>query len=285
MTNKKNTEKVDRAWELLYNRLEKDGLLPEDKVSVHSKFLQPSLYKWTAVLAAACILGIIMVTMFKTGPEGSLANLTLVNEERDANLVATLEDGSVVYLVQQSSLSFPEHFENEKREVNLKGEAFFDINKHEGKPFIVETDLVYVEVLGTAFNIVNTDEVPFSLSVLRGKVRVVNKKDGGEKIVESGQMVFWDNGKIKTSDDFDFGRFDIYMNNLHFKDERLSNIIRIINAKSDSVKITLSPELEGRLLNVTFREETPVTMVELICLALNLQYEQTGNTIFISKNN
>ena len=47
-------------------------------------------------------------------------------------LVTTLEDGSVVYLAQESTLKYPEHFATDKREVNLQGEAFFDVaKKHE----------------------------------------------------------------------------------------------------------------------------------------------------------
>lgn len=284
MTNKNNnTEKVDKAWKLLYNRLEKDGLLPEKKVTEDKRLLKPSFYKWTALAAAACICAIVVLITSRISSSEDSINLTLVNNESDANLVTTLEDGSIVYLAQQAALSFPEHFGGEKREVILEGEAFFDINKHESKPFIVETELVSVEVLGTAFNIVSTKESPFSLSVLRGKVRVVNKKDGKTMFVESGQSVFLNDEKMQTSDAIDFSMFDVYMGNLHFKDEKLSNIVRVINSNSDSIKIALSPQLEERLLTVSFKDETVSGMAELICLGLDLQYKQEKNTIIISR--
>ena len=54
--------------------------------------------------------------------------LTEENREKPT-LVKTLEDGSVVYLAQESTLKYPEHFAEDKREVNLQGEAFFDVAK------------------------------------------------------------------------------------------------------------------------------------------------------------
>ena len=57
-------------------------------------------------------------------------------------LVTTLEDGSVVYLAQESTLQYPEHFTTDKREVNLQGEAFFDVAKNHEQTFLIETGKV-----------------------------------------------------------------------------------------------------------------------------------------------
>lgn len=51
--------------------------------------------------------------------------LTLHNNEASTTLVTTLEDGSIVYLADNSQLSYPEHFQREKREVSLLGNAHF----------------------------------------------------------------------------------------------------------------------------------------------------------------
>ena len=59
-------------------------------------------------------------------------------------LVTTLEDGSVVYLAQESTLKYPEHFATDKREVNLQGEAFFDVAKKHEQTFLIETEKVQI---------------------------------------------------------------------------------------------------------------------------------------------
>ena len=76
--------------------------------------------------------------------------LTEENREKPT-LVKTLEDGSVVYLAQESTLKYPEHFAEDKREVNLQGEAFFDVAKKPEQAFTIETARVRVEVLGYGF--------------------------------------------------------------------------------------------------------------------------------------
>ena len=66
----------------------------------------------------------------------------------------TLQDGSRVTLNSNSELSYPEKFRGGKREVLLKGEAFFEVERNPDKPFRVSIEhKAMVEVLGTSFNI------------------------------------------------------------------------------------------------------------------------------------
>lgn len=64
-----------------------------------------------------------------------------------------LADGTHVWLNAESELSYPTRFAGEMREVRLKGEAFFDVAKNPDCPFVVRTDEVAVQVLGTSFNV------------------------------------------------------------------------------------------------------------------------------------
>ncbi|MFR5657595.1 MAG: FecR family protein [Butyricimonas faecihominis] len=64
----------------------------------------------------------------------------------------TLADGTKVWLNAMSELRYPVAFGEGVREVELKGEAYFEVEKNEGKPFIVKTDEFNVG-LGTSFNI------------------------------------------------------------------------------------------------------------------------------------
>lgn len=63
-----------------------------------------------------------------------------------------LSDGSLVHLNAMSSLRYPVHFSGDAREVELTGEAFFEVSKS-GSPFIVKTKGIDVRVLGTTFNV------------------------------------------------------------------------------------------------------------------------------------
>lgn len=82
-----------------------------------------------------------------------------------------LPDGTLVWLNAQSSLRFPVAFNSAKREVTLEGEAYFDVEKDEKKPFIVHSGIVQVEVLGTSFNFRAYDRIVYT-TLEKGKVRV-----------------------------------------------------------------------------------------------------------------
>lgn len=64
-----------------------------------------------------------------------------------------LADGTSVWLNADSELKYPLRFKGNTREVHLRGEAFFDVAKDAGKPFIVHTETMNINVLGTSFNV------------------------------------------------------------------------------------------------------------------------------------
>lgn len=95
--------------------------------------------------------------------QGVLSQKNGVDKKEESNIVrvpygkklsVTLQDGSVVMLNSGSTLTYPSSFAGmEKREVYLKGEAFFKVTKNPERPFIVSTDHMYTQVFGTVFNV------------------------------------------------------------------------------------------------------------------------------------
>ena len=65
-----------------------------------------------------------------------------------------LPDGSTVQLGPGSKLIYPSEFEGHEREVQLEGQAFFDVHKDARHPFVVKTKDMKVTALGTAFEMV-----------------------------------------------------------------------------------------------------------------------------------
>lgn len=103
-----------------------------------------------------------------------------------------LPDGSLVFLNAGSSLRYPTSFTALKnRQVDLEGEAFFQIEKDEAHPFIVKTKGQHVTVLGTHFNIkAYKEEASVITTLLEGSVRV------------NFQAATWnDNGKVIYDDE------------------------------------------------------------------------------------
>jgi transmembrane sensor len=99
----------------------------------------------------------------------------IINKE-DKPLAVKLEDGSVITLEKNSRLSYPIHFDKNKRMVILSGEAFFDIAKNPKRPFYVYANEVITKVLGTSFRIrAYEDDQKVTVKVKTGKVSVYNQ--------------------------------------------------------------------------------------------------------------
>jgi transmembrane sensor len=83
-----------------------------------------------------------------------------------------LPDGSTVLLNEGSELSYAASFGDKSREVTLTGEAYFDVQHDDSRPFKVHTGKVTTTVLGTAFNVKAYPKQEIQITVTRGKVKV-----------------------------------------------------------------------------------------------------------------
>ncbi len=277
----KNKTNTDKAWNLLYSRLAEEGLLPETEVN-RKTFLRTVTFKLVASIAVLVVSVVVISIVISRSPEEKHL-LSLYNEKDEATLVTTLEDGSIVYLADQTSLKYPEHFRKEKREVYLQGNAFFDVKGNRKRPFIIETDFIQVEVLGTAFNIKGRDNDNFSLSVDRGEVKVTLKKTQQSIYLKAGETGVLQADHLQTVTTKDNNQFYRYIRQMQFKDERLADVVRVINKNTEDFELEVTPDLEDRLLTVTFSNDSADSMAMLICMALNLKYVKQQDKIFISE--
>ena len=164
MTRKeRDNRRTDQAWDKVYQRLEKEDLITrtgKEGLHPYSEIPRPSTRRliFAGITAVAAILCFVFIYFNPTEKE------------------ATLEDGSIVYLAGNAAIHYPEHFQPDKREISLQGNALFDIAGNRKRPFLIETEDARIEVLGTAFNVKSDGSQPFELSVQRGLVKVTLKK-------------------------------------------------------------------------------------------------------------
>lgn len=138
---------------------------------------------WERVAVAAFVtfvLGVGVYVWMNGG--GGKQEIALVKDPQQLasySRYVTLPDGSSVILNAGSTLEFKKVF-NDKREVRLNGEAYFDIKKDADRPFIIYTGNIKTTVLGTAFNIRAYPHMSkIIVSVTSGKVKV----EKGEKVL------------------------------------------------------------------------------------------------------
>jgi ferric-dicitrate binding protein FerR (iron transport regulator) len=136
------------AWKNVSRRI--DETL-DIKPVVHRQLLPNQGFMRGAMLAAAILLPLLAIGLYFIFHEPTPQQLTLIAPREIVK--AQLPDGSEINLNKGASLSYPEKFGDNKREVNLEGEAYFKVSHNPGKPFVVHTETIDVMVRGTSFNV------------------------------------------------------------------------------------------------------------------------------------
>lgn len=165
---------VDQAWQRLQEAI--DHADEEETSPAHTGRTVHMQWWHKAVAAAAIIVIIGCATIWSFS--GSTATQTyLCSAPAGSKTQVTLPDGSKVWLNGGSSLAYTNQFNDDNRRVELHGEAYFEVQKHQGKPFTVHTQGYDVTVKGTKFNVSAYDDDPISTTTLmEGKVELSDGK-------------------------------------------------------------------------------------------------------------
>ena len=106
-----------------------------------------------------------------------------------------LADGSQVWINSQSVLEFPACFVGKERRVRLQGEAYFEVTADTSMPFIVETEHLQINVLGTSFNISAYPDESHHATLAKGKIKAIYEEK--QVILSPGeQALLTDSGMI-----------------------------------------------------------------------------------------
>ena len=104
-----------------------------------------------------------------------------------------LSDGTLVYLNSMTKVRFPERFSEKCREVEVCGEAFFEVAKDKHVPFIVKTGAYEITVLGTKFNVTAyADEHVITTTLVEGVVSISGKCIGAARTLWPNEQLVLD---------------------------------------------------------------------------------------------
>lgn len=133
------------------------------------KEIKPKKSFRIGAVAASIALLIGLSSLFFLKQQSNPEILNVANKSNQVKKVILL-DGSIVTLNKNSELKYNNNL-NGTRHLDLTGEAFFEIKRNEKKPFIVKTQDINTKVLGTSFNISDTDSI-IKVTVATGLVEV-----------------------------------------------------------------------------------------------------------------
>lgn len=211
---------------------------------------------------------------------------TLDNENRNL----TLADGTRIRMNNNTEILVSANFLEGTREVNLKGEAYFDVEHNPDQPFIIHANRSTVEVLGTVFNIRSrSNQENVQVAVVEGKValRSQQSKAGSEQLsvfLSKNQYGYLDldNHSINV-DDLAVENYLAWKNG-RFKFENLTinqvclQLNRIYN---NHCKFT-SSEIPSMMLTANFSNESLEKTLNVISMTLDISYELQSETVYWS---
>ena len=195
-----------------------------------------------------------------------------------------LPDGSVVTLNGESSLLYPTTFSESVRKVTLIGEAFFEVTPNPDKSFVVETEQLSTEVLGTSFNIeAYAMQKDVKVTLATGKVRV--KAGMQELILAPAQQAVYQKDKAEMyAKQVNIALYTDWRKGiLHFDESSLTVVAAQIE-KFYGIPVQLEvKDAEHYYISGTFvKEPLEVVLKQLSFTDEELNYKFIGGKLLIS---
>lgn len=192
-----------------------------------------------------------------------------------------LEDGTRVWVNAGSRIKYPVRFSKKERAVAVKGEVYFDVKK-DGRPFVVETDLGKVNVLGTSFGVRAYEKEAVLTTLVSGKVMFTGKK--GERVTLSPgeQAVASLTGELTTRE----VRVEEYVGWKDgwyiFKEERLEDVMHTLARWYDVSVFYQNPKVkETRFTGYLKRYDSIRTFLEVLAASEEVKYKIDGNVVIL----
>lgn len=199
-----------------------------------------------------------------------------------------LSDGTQVNLNAGSSLRYPTLFSKDSthREVFLNGEAYFDVTSEEEHSFLVTTDELSVEVLGTEFNVTAYQEDQKAYAVLvEGEIAAQKPKSESRVTVRPGQKVFYRNADLVTEQTEIQKHIAWIKGELVFIDDTFKVIKNKIERAYDVEIINDYKALDALVISARFKDETIQEVLETFQTYEKFNYTIDGKTIRIKPPN
>ena len=261
---RKNTEQIPaRRWRVPMSAIAAAALLAVGAAS------------WLAYLKGPVESGVVAAPrMYATGVGA-----------RDS---MTLADGSRVILGPMSSIKIDSAFNDRGRNVEVRGDAFFEVVHNAAKPFTVHAGNATIVDVGTKFTVNSDTAEGVTVAVLEGSVALqrVNGPMGPGVILKAG-----DKGLLRPGSDALIRRGAVtdddaawLKGRLVFREATVGEIASSLR-KWYGIELKVEdPSLASRRLTATFAGESTDRVLDIIRLALGADIERHGDTAIVRES-
>jgi transmembrane sensor len=305
----------EKAFQLQLNKMNDKGIDTSpwlyDQLAIN-KTIPFYKKRWLIIVAVASVAGLISIfswMIFSDSNHLSKSNLHSVSTHFGSKSKLMLPDGSTVWLNAGSKLSYDKNFGTNERHVTLDGEAFFDVVKMTDLPFIIQTRVIRIRVLGTTFNVKSyANEQTTETSLIKGKVEITvnnkpevkytllpdNKLVVSNEILEKGLAIKSTRTKKRipflTLEGLTYYERDSTIvetswkeNRLVFQDESFEDIARKMERWYNVAFVFENQNLKAERFTGSFTSETIPEALEALQIATDFKFRTDQNKIILTR--
>lgn len=281
-------ELVENFFDKMQLYPEVDGIPGDEKGQVLFQAIKTSIGKPIAgrrrlkplkIAAALFLIAGLTYTLNLATSAKQITKMAAKGERKEIKL----QDGSLVILNSNSSITYPESF-GKTREIKLTGEAYFKVHRDIQKPFIVATRDVSVKVLGTSFNVNSYNHNDTKVSVITGKVQVTAPSGDKQLLVKDQQVTYRKDLELNFTEDDSSEGIAWTQNTIFLKNTTLEETAKIIENWYD-VKVDFEEDqLQNLTISGKFKDEKLENVLNSIAVLKQLEIKYlTKNHVLIRR--
>lgn len=244
---------------------------------------------WIGYAAAILVIAVLGVNLYKLQREADIVaqSMNIIEVPKGQRSAITLTDGTKVWLNAESRLVYPANFTAKNRIVTLQGEGFFEVEHNEESPFIVQTDLIHVTVLGTKFNVAAYPDETIFVTLTEGKVEVSSTENEDRVTLKPNEQASYsreDGLNVKKNIDADILR-TWTSGELSYVNKTLAYIANDLQRRFNVSIVILDEELENETFNSrVYGTATIEKVLDFLKETRRLDYRKNDDQYEIFKN-
>ncbi len=202
-----------------------------------------------------------------------------------------LPDGTSGYLNSGSRLKYPVQFKN-KRDIELSGEAWFNVAHDSIHPFVVETQNLNIEVLGTRFNVIaHEGDLSEEVILSEGSVKIASESGQVLSVLKPDERLVLDTEKMTyTQETLDASQYLAWTEGkLVFRNESMEQVAKRLGRWYNAEIEIEDPKLLEHAFRATFIDEPLDEVLKILAKTTPITFEiiertQTTDNIYLKKH-
>jgi transmembrane sensor len=177
-----------------------------------------------------------------------------------------LPDGTEISINKDSKVTYTKNYNQEDRKIELEGDAYFKVMKDKGKPFIINAESFYVEVLGTEFY-VNSNFKERKVVVTKGTVAVYQLEDKSDQVIlNAGDEIVFDTKEnvLRKIQNFDENYLSWKTKVFNFNNQSLDDVFKALADVYDIQYEFKNENLKKCRLSVRFDDISTEDIVKVL---------------------